>query len=163
MSSRTASRRAEPRQPREILRKDLRNTRLHIPRLDYNEIRVGAKREYRNYGRRTFEGLTFPTPAVGYCQREWWQPEHLHEGIDTCLLVIEDSWTEPLGAISAESLAAEGFEDIGAFRRYFAERYPNGGFRALANVIVYRVRPLTDEDEAAFAEAMWTRLYGRYA
>lgn len=164
MSNRTTSRRAaEPRIPRELLRRDTRNTRLHVPRVDFNDIMVGAKREYRNYGARVFNGLTFPTPAIGYCQKTWWKPENKLEGIDTMLLVLEASWTEPLGAISAESLVGEGFpEDLTGFRRYFAGRYPNGGYRPLANVIVYRVRPMEDEDRDAFAAVLFERMYGRF-
>lgn len=152
----------EARKPREILRRDERNIRLHLPRVDYNDIAVGAKREFRNYGTRYFDGLIFPTPAVGYCQRDWWTPEHGLDGIDTCLLTLEDSWVEPLGAIAPESIANEGFADLGEFRRYFAERYPRGGFRPLASVIVYRVHPITPEDVAAFSEARWQKFYGQY-
>lgn len=163
MSSRTASGKPRrPREPREFLRRDRRNTRLHLPRVDINDIRVGAKREFRNYGNRHYEGFTFPTPALGYCQRDWWTPEHGLDGIDTCLLMIEDSWVEPLGAISQESIVNEGFEDLAAFRRYFSERYPRGGFRALANVIVYRVHPLTDEEAQECAAAAWTHMYGQF-
>lgn len=151
------------RQPREFLRRDTRNTRIHVPRIDFNDVRVGAKTEFRNYGKRFFEGLECPTPAIGYCRRDWWTPEHGVDGIDTFLMTLEETWVEPLGAISPESLEHEGFEDIGAFRRYFTERYPNGGFRPLANVIVYRVRPLSIEDATEFAAAQWAKMYGRFA
>lgn len=131
--------------------------------MDFNAVRVGQKREYRNYGRRYFDGLTFPTPAIGYCEKEWWTHENRLEGIDTILLVLEASWTEPLGAISAESLEAEGFpDDLDGFRRYFAQRYPKGGFRALANVIVYRVRPMTEDDQHVFAAELFERMYGQF-
>jgi hypothetical protein len=155
--------RAKYRTPGELLRRDARNTRIHLPRVDYSDISVGAKREYRNYGYRRFDGLSFPAPAVGYCARDWWTPTSLRDGIDTCLLTIEDSWVEPLGAISPESLANEGFTDIADFRRYFTERYPRGGFRALANVVVYRVHPMTVEEAAEFAAAHWSKMYGQYA
>lgn len=161
MSSPSGSR--VSRQPREFLRRDARNTRLHVPRTDYNAVRAGAKREFRNYGRRAFDGLTFPTPAIGYCKREWWTSEHGLDGVDTMLLTLEDSWVEPLGAISPESLANEGFTDLSEFRRYIAARYPKGGYRPLANVIVYRVRPLTLEDATEFAGAMWQKMYGTFA
>lgn len=151
----------EPRTPREFLRRDLRNTRIFLPRVDFNDIRVGAKTEFRNYGHRIFNGLEHPTPAIGYHAKPWWTPTHGLEGIDTVALTLEDSWVEPLGAIGPESLEREGFDSIEAFRRYFAERYPNGGFRALANVVVYRVHPMTLEETAAFAAEMWARLYGR--
>lgn len=156
-------RKPEPRQPREFLRRDMRNIRLHLPATDYAAIRVGAKREFRNYGRRAFDGVEFPTPVVGYCALPGWVSENALEGVQTCLLTLTESWVEPLGAISSESLTMEGFpDDLKAFRRYFAARYPKGGFRPLANVIVYRVRPLTEADEEDFREAMWQRLYGQY-
>lgn len=155
--------RAKYREPGALLRRDARNTRICIPRVDYADVAVGAKREFRNYGYRRFTGLTFPTPAIGYSARDWWTPASERDGIDTCLLTLEDGWVEPLGAISPESLANEGFEDIADFRRYFAARYPRGGFRPLANVVVYRVRPMTDEDATEFAAAYWAKMYGQYA
>lgn len=155
--------RSKLREPRDLLRRDARNTRIHVPRVDFNDIRVGAKTEFRNYGNRIFDGFEWPAPAIGYCRRDWWTPAHGLDGIDSFLMTLEESWVEPLGAISPESLAHEGFTDIGEFRRYFTERYPNGGFRALANVIVYRVRPMAPADVAEFAAAQWATMYGQFA
>ena len=160
--SRARTRRPAERKPREFILRTGKTRRLHLPRVDFNDIRVGAKTEYRNYGTRLFDELAFPCPAVGYCQRPWWTVEHGLDGIDTVLLTLEDSWVEPLGAISEESLEREGFDGITDFRRYFAERYPKGGFRALANVIVYRVRPMTEADEEQFRADLWNRIYGQW-
>lgn len=158
MSARTVS----PRKPREFLLRTAKTIRVHLPRVDFNDIRVGAKREFRNYGRRMIEPLPAPHAVVGYNAKDWWTPENGLDGIDTVLLTLEDTWTEPLGAISEESVAREGFDSLADFRRYFAARYPNGGFRPMANVIVYRIHPMTDEEKAMYADALWERIYGRW-
>lgn len=154
--------RSAEREPRDLLRRDTRNTRLHVPRVDWTEIRVGQKREFRNYGSRIFNGLEFPTPAIGYCAKPWWTPADRTDNIDTCLLTVEESWVEPLGAISPASLEREGFATISDFRRYFAERYPAGGFRPLAKVVVYVVHPTTAEEAEEFGRDLWRKMYGQF-
>lgn len=154
--------RSAEREPRDLLRRDTRNTRVHIPRVDFNDVRVGAKTEFRNYGKRMYDHVEFPAPAIGYCAKPWWVPEHRVENIDTVLLTLEESWCEPLGAITPESLEREGFATISDFRRYITERYPNGGYRPMASVIVYRVHPITPEDVEAFSKRMWTKMYGQF-
>ncbi len=126
-----------------------------VARVDWVDVLSGAKREIRTYGHQEpMRALPFPavlyTPAGGE--------------IMTALAVVTDRWVEPLGAISAESLELEGFpDDLAGFRRYFAQRYPKGGFRPLAKVIVTRLRPMTDEDLDHWRDEIWDRLYGTFA
>ncbi len=127
-----------------------------VARVDWVDVMSGAKREIRAYGHQ--EGnRTMPYPAILYTRTG-------DGSIMTALAVITDRWVEPLGAISGESLELEGFpDDLAGFRRYFAERYPKGGFRPLAKVLVHRLRPMTDEDVEHWRGEIWDRLYGRFA
>lgn len=131
------------------------NVRLYVARVDFAAIRAGEKRMWRSYRRGTVRDL--PRPVI-VCSH------HPATGrIDTALSCLIETWTEPLGAISEEHVREEGFETRSAFKSYFAERYPNYGFRPLDTVQVFRVRPLTDDDRDEWFEQTWQRLYGSFA
>jgi hypothetical protein len=135
------------------LRASVENVRVHVPRVDWARVRIFEKRMWRTYSLRRVE-LTVPRPVLLYS-------EHPQTGqIDTVVACLTDTWQEPLAAISDEDLAEEGFASRGEFKRYFAERYPQGGFRPLVLVQVYRVRPLTEADRQEWMSSVWQRLYG---
>lgn len=75
-------------------------------------------------------------------------------------MVMEDKWLEPLGAISPESLEAEGFSSLAEFRRYWMQREQRR-FMPTRMVTVYRVRPWQPSDEADFGRMLLRRLYGK--
>lgn len=141
----------------------MRNRRLMVPRVDWADVLAGVKTEFRHYGGTTVErnaavGWSLPEPVVLYC------PNDLSEDIDTALGTLEAAWTEPMGAISEESLRREGFgESLTDFRRYIAERYPRAGFRPMARCRCFRVHPLTAEEREAFKDKLWHRMYGQFA
>jgi hypothetical protein len=76
-------------------------------------------------------------------------------------MVLEDIWIEPLGAITPESLEAEGFETFAEFRRYFCLREKTR-FRPTRKITVYKVRPWVEGDEQNFAKRLFERLYGPF-
>lgn len=122
-----------------------RSTVVMIPDVDWADVLTGRKTQFRSYSRRTKRdgGIPIkPTPAVGY--------HYVYDNLETQLIWLEDTWQEPLGSITAESIAAEGFASLDEFRRYFEVRYPKGGYRPLENVQVYRVRPITQADIEEF-------------
>ena len=82
-------------------------------------------------------------------------------GYDSKIMVLEDLWREPLGAISAESLAAEGFETLDEFRRHWIGR-ERRLFPPLRITTVYRIRPWTPDDDQAMAECVLRHLYGEH-
>jgi hypothetical protein len=82
-------------------------------------------------------------------------------GHDAKLMVLEDKWLEPLGAITAESLANEGFETVAEFRRYWMAREKRR-FAPTRMVTVYRVRLWTPGDRAALGDMLMERLYGEH-
>lgn len=74
-------------------------------------------------------------------------------------MVLEETWREPLGAITAESLEREGFPDMAHFRRYWMQREKRR-FALTRMVQVFRVRPVRAGDEEAMGLALIERLYG---
>lgn len=76
-------------------------------------------------------------------------------------MVLEETWKEPLGAISPESLKAEGFESLAQFRRYWMKR-TRRQFRPAALITCYRVRPWEPDDERRFGASIMERLYGAF-
>lgn len=141
--------------PNKLVLRSARNTRIFVHPMDWVDVISGGKTETRVYGHAEYS-YPLPRPAVAYSPRP-------NGDIDTGLLVLEDRWVEPLGAIGPESLEHEGFEDIADFRRYIIQRYPNGGYRPFAKVIVYRVRPMDEQDADFWRNEIWDRLYGSFA
>jgi hypothetical protein len=80
---------------------------------------------------------------------------------DSALMVLEAVWREPRGAISPESLEAEGFESFPHFRRYWCIREKRL-FRPLHMATVFRVRPWNSDDDRAMADVLLARLYGQF-
>lgn len=144
---------------------------LRIPRFDWPSVTTGEKTEFRAAGRHALAAsrITFPVPVVGYTVWE-------HKPKTSRLLLLEHADTEPLGAISEESLAAEGFGDLEEirassdarhaamteFRRYWKARHPSTGYRPLSKVYVYRVRPLTEDERPEMGLRLLGLLYDGY-
>lgn len=126
---------------------------LRVARCDWSKLVAGAKTEYRQYANHHAD-LHTPSPIVIYPTR---QPGNFYE---ERLMVIEDFRQEPLGAISPESLANEGFETLKDFRRYWNERHGTKGYRGLNRVHVFSLRPWTVEDSTDMAMQMLMHLYG---
>lgn len=146
---------AEPPASHADLRAGVANVRLAIHRIDWSRVRCFEKRVWRTYRLCTVQAL--PRPVVLYSYHP-----HLPR-VDTVVALLTESWREPLGAISDEDVAEEGFDSRVEFKRYFAERYPKMGFRPLTDVQVFRVEPLTDEMIAAWKDHAWQRCYGSFA
>lgn len=131
---------------------------LRVPRVDWAAICAGAKTEFRTSGRGSRAGvhIDLPRPVVAYSYAQYRQDP------DTQLLVLEESWHEPLGAISAESLRREGFESMADFRRYWQGRHDHRLFKPLSRVQAYRVRPWTPDDREPMADKLLSDLYGAW-
>lgn len=123
-------------------------------------MKRGYKTEFRltSRGRGAYPQLLkmeLPTAIVGYMSRRASDDHERH------MLVLTDSWQEPLGSISPESLANEGFADFAHFRRYWTGR-TKVRFRPLDVVQVFRVRPFTPDDIAVVGAVLFQRLYGEF-
>jgi hypothetical protein len=156
--------------PRDELKDEVKNSILarsaFVDPIDWIAVISGQKTEWRVYGHANFlDKAVFPAPVVAY------SPSAADPTIPyTAVLTLEEMWREPLAAITDESLRREGFtahedrrENLADFRRYFTARYPNGGFRPIANVICRRVHPITPDEQEEFMRRHWHHLYGRWA
>lgn len=131
--------------------------RVHVD--DFGAIRQGVKRECRTYRLRAHQ-LKDGDIAIVYASPGW------RKTVKTCLVVVDDCWIEPLGAASQESWRLEGYDSYEAFREGFISRQSagrRGGFRPLDDVQVIRLRPFTPEDHREAADALFERLFGRWA
>lgn len=128
---------------------------LRVPSPDWAGVKLGLKREFRTVGRRAItapDSIEVPTPVVAYRLRQ------TGGGYDSQLMVLVATWREPLGAISEESLANEGFSDIANFRRYWMNR-THRRFTPLTLVQVYRLRTFEKGDDAELGWMIFRRLY----
>jgi hypothetical protein len=133
--------------------RESRTTFLRVPSRDWTAVKTGVKTEFRATGRAVTQlwNVQTPMPVVGY--------RDMRVGNDSRLLVLVDTWREPLGAISNESLEREGFDSLAHFRSYWVERTKRR-FAPLERVQVYRVRPCLKEDLPDLAQSLLVKLYG---
>ncbi len=128
---------------------------LRVPSVDWADIVVGRKTEVRTIGRYALCHWRVKPPelVVGYLVRR-------HEERRERLLIVEDAWSEPLGAISPESIANEGFESLDEFRSYWLTRHK---WQPLATVQVAKLRPYVEgADRRVMEERVLQRVYGRW-
>lgn len=142
--------------PRPFVQRQARTAFLRVPTGDWIAVTRGDKPEFRASPRAVSKlwSIEPPTPVVAYRH----SPAH---GYDHSLMVLEQMWIEPLGAISEESLEAEGFESLAEFRRYWMQREKTL-FKPTRKVTVYRVRPWEDGEERVHADRLFERLYGAF-
>lgn len=124
---------------------------LRVPASEWLEVKHGVKDEYRN----TRPSLSLsrvqkPTPVIAFTVSA--------NNFDSRLMVIEEAWKEPLGAISEESLRREGFETLREFKTHWTSRRRRR-FNPLLPVYVYRVRHLEEGEERKWADRIFTKLY----
>lgn len=155
---------AAKKYPKNYQRVDAHTLIVRVPRVDWQAIKSGRKTEFRTVGRyspRGWANLATPVPLLAYSMQRF------RDEAETTLLVLEESWVEPLGSISTESLAREGFhgeraEALFEFRRYWRNRHQRVGFRPLTNVLCLRVRPLRPVDYPEAGLMLLRRLYGEH-
>jgi hypothetical protein len=101
------------RGPKPWRQRRLSTTFLRVPYTDWPAVKRGLKAEFRagsgNNQVPQLWGVHTPTLVVAYSI----DSQHRHDGR---LMVLESMVQEPLGAISAESLEAEGFASLAEFR-----------------------------------------------
>lgn len=136
---------------------EARTTFLRVPASDWLLVKQGRKTEFRATGRGVTQlwNVNPPTPVVAYAVT------NARDDHDSRLMVLEKTWQEPLGAISPDSLAHEGFPDMASFRRYWIIRTKRR-FRPLSNVQVFRVRPWRPGDNEAMGVGLLMKLYGAH-
>lgn len=132
-------------------------TFLRVPKDDWAAVKRGHKSEFRSSIGRDVQqvwGVEPPLPVVAYTFSRG-------RGHEAALMVLEATWREPLGAISAESLEREGYSSFAEFRRYYMER-ERRHFAPTREIQVFRVRQWSPDDFSEMAETILRRLYGDF-
>jgi hypothetical protein len=129
---------------------------VRVPVGEWGAIRDGRKREFRAESGNAsgLWSVETPVPCVAYKLDSQGR-------YSAMLMVLEAVWREPLMAISAESLAAEGFASFDEFRRHWVIR-EHRYFPSLALTTVYRVRPWTPDDVDEMGELLLRRLFDEF-
>jgi hypothetical protein len=130
---------------------------------DWPLVKRGLKHEFRGMpGKQTaLWDVEPPQPVVAYTLTgKTYAKEATY---DARLMVLEAAWREELGAISDESLKAEGYDNFADFRRAWMRRQRNGQkFTPTMKVFVYRLRPWEPEDGKWMGAALLKHLYGEW-
>jgi hypothetical protein len=145
------------RGPRPFTQRRVSTTFLRVPVRDWPAVKRGYKTEFRagvgkNAVPRLFSIQT-PIPVVAYSVRNG---RH-----DAKLMVLEELWQEPLGAITDESLAREGFASLADFRTYWMAR-EHKRFTPTRQVFAYRVRQWEPDDVEDLPGRIFEHLYGEF-
>lgn len=143
--------------PRPYTQRQARTIFLRVPHSEFGLVIAGRKTEFRASPRASSQlwSVEPPTAAVAYAIFP-------SRGYKRQLIVLEATWREPLGAITAESLAREGQPDFAHFRRYWMKREKTP-FKPTREVAVFQVRPMRAGDEQELAASLYQRLYGEFA
>lgn len=143
--------------PRPFTQRRVSTTFLRVPVRDWPAVKRGYKTEFRaGTGKNAVPqlfGITTPIPVVAYAIRNG---RH-----DAQLMVLEELWQEPLGAISPESLEREGFASLAEFRAYWTQR-EHKRFTPTRMVFAYRVRQWAPWDAGDLAPRLLDHLYGEF-
>lgn len=142
--------------PQPWVQRQARTLFLRVPNSEWISVSRGSKREFRASQRAVSAlwNVEPPTPVVAYRQ-------HKVYGYDSKLMVLEEKWQEPLGAISAESLRREGFETLTEFRKHWMRR-ERRRFAPTRLVTCYRVRPWLEVDKEIMGRSLLETLYGEF-
>lgn len=127
---------------------------LRVPSVDWAAVSTGYKTEFRMLGQFPWAAsIKTPTPVVAYTSSPGFAAAKL--------MVLEETFTMPLGMISDESLAREGFPDLSHFRRYWKRR-TSKRFALMDTVQAFRVRLATADDYDAMGRMLLAHLYGEH-
>lgn len=129
---------------------------LRVPVEDWAAVSVGTKTEFRIPGRPAWAlRVKPPTPVVAYAQHR--------NGVrvGNQLMLLEQTRSEPLGYLTDEALAREGFPDFAHFRRYWMKRRKEH-FRPGDLCQVFRVRRITTDEYDYLGRLLLARLYGEH-
>lgn len=129
-------------------------TFVRVPHSEWNAVKLGYKTEFRTNTATSLFNVRPPTLVVAYAIDAIGRYE-------AKLMVLEDLWQEPLGAITEESLANEGFATMAEFRKHWMAR-EHRRFRPTRTIFAYRVRLADGEDLIQQGERLVELLYGEF-
>lgn len=144
------------RGPRPYRQRQASTLFLRVPKAEWPEVTLGVKREFRAGSGKVSAlfNVEPPVPVVAYTVDTFGRYKN-------ALMVLEAVWREPLGAITKESLEAEGFTTFEEFFDHWIAR-EHRPFPTLAMTTVYRVRPWGLEDYRGMADELLRHLYGEF-
>lgn len=144
------------RGPRPYTQRQAKTIFLRVPYSEWSVVIDGRKTEFRASPRACSQlwDVDPPLPVVAYAIFP-------SRGYKRSLMVLEETWREPLEAISPESLRRERQPSIAHFRRYWMGREKTA-YMPTRMVSVFRVRPWEVTDDHEMAERLLERLYGEY-
>lgn len=151
-----------------LLKRNVGNLPIRVPTQDWSKVVVGEKSMVRTYsGAKDREspvvapGTATPRPALLYSVR--------HNGPgrsrrwEATPGVLLSHRQEPLGVISEEDLAREGFETLRAFKWSWKDRHRKLGWRPLDIVNVLEVRTVNPDDAEWTGDWLFTELFGEWS
>jgi hypothetical protein len=151
-----------------LTRRTLTNLPLRIPAMDWSSVVTGQKGIFRCYSERHIDrcdpviapDVEVPRPCLMFAVRHRHSPRgRTWEAIPGVLLSHRQ---EPLGAITKEDLALEGFERLVDFKAWWCKRYRTLGWRPWDAVSVIEVRPWNEADFSTWGEWSLRSLYGEW-
>lgn len=142
--------------PRPYTQRRARTIFLRVPHSEWGLVTAGRKSEFRASPRSCPQlwDVEPPLPVVAYSIFP-------SRGYQKQLMVLEETWREPLGAISEESLRRERQPDMAHFRRYWMAREKTA-FKPTRMISVFRVRLWEPTDDRRMADRLLERLYGEF-
>lgn len=142
--------------PKPYTQRQARTIFLRVHHSEYALITSGRKTEFRGSPRRCSQlwDVEPPLPVVTWTLFP-------ARGYKRELMVLEETWREPLGSITEESLRREGQPDIAHFRRYWMAR-EHDRFKPTRMVSVFRIRPWQAHDGELLGQHLLQRLYGEF-
>lgn len=153
---------------RQALSRRVLNLPIRVPAMDWDAVVCGQKRMFRAYCERARDpstpivlpGTEVPRPCLLFATR-YTGPRGTKEykAVPGVLIAHRQ---EPLGAISPEDLAAEGFKFLPAFRFYWKRRYQKLGWRPWDMVSVVEVRPVYEDDHTWVRDWIHDQLYAEW-
>jgi hypothetical protein len=123
-----------------------------VPHADWAAVKNGLKTEFRASANALTRAVEVHVPALVVA---WTRSQGVYE---SKLMVLEETFREPLMGMSAESLKREGFETFAQFRRYYVHRNRRL-FEPMREVQAYRLRPYERGDLASVGLELVERLY----
>lgn len=123
---------------------------LRVPTCEWAAVKHGVKTEFRGFRALSLANVEKPTPVLLF--------KRTNVILEMRMAILLEAWSEPLGAISDESLRNEGVDTVAEFKmRWTAHR--DRRFDPLKKAYVYRVRLWQPADEREWADKLFKKLY----
>lgn len=151
-----------------LLKRTVTNLPIRVPSTDWAAVVTGQKRMFRTYSASGSERDRPVVPPGTECPRPCLLFTARHDGPlrtrrwEALPGILLSHRQEPLGSITPEDLAAEGFEFLPGFRHYWKLRHKKLGWRPWDMVSVIEVRPFCEGDCDSMGSRLVDELIGEF-